>query len=117
MYEEFVKKARNGEILSYRCKKCGMVSIKGNVCPFCGSGELEKETAPKEGKVITCTKIFVAPSEFSSEAPYVVALIELFNGMRVMGRVEGDVDIDKEVKFSGIKESDLGLSLVFRVKA
>jgi len=50
MYEEFVKKARNGEILSYRCKKCGMVSIKGNVCPFCGSGELEKETAPKREK-------------------------------------------------------------------
>jgi len=76
-----------------------------------------KGNGTKEGKVITCTKIFVAPSEFSSEAPYVVALIELFNGMRVMGRVEGDVDIDKEVKFSGIKESDLGLSLVFRVKA
>jgi len=37
--------------------------------------------------------------------------------MRVMGRVDGEADIDKEVKFSGIKESDLGLSLVFRVKA
>jgi hypothetical protein len=117
MYTEFVESAKKGEILSYKCRKCGMFSIKGDVCPFCGARDLEKGTAPREGKVITYTKIFVAPPEFSSEAPYAVALVELDNGMRIMCRVNSDVDMGKEVVFSGVKECNLGLSLVFEAKA
>lgn len=116
MYEEFVVSAKKGEIISYKCKKCGMFSVKGDVCPFCGSRDLEKGAASKEGKVITNTKIFVAPPEFATEAPYNVAMVELDNGMRIMCRVNGDVAIGKKVVFSGVKESDLGLSLVFEVK-
>jgi len=117
MYKQFVDRAKNGEISGYLCKKCGGRSIKGLICPFCGSRELMNETAPDEGKIITCTKIHVAPPEFSSEAPYTVALIELSNGLRVMGRVMGDADVGRAVRFSGIKESSLGISLVFDLES
>jgi len=116
MYSQFVDRAKNGEISGYLCKKCGGRSIKGSICPFCGSRELESEKAPNEGKIVTCTKIHVAPPEFSSDAPYTVALIELSNGLRVMGRVTGDADIGRAVRFSGTRESSLGISLVFEVK-
>jgi len=114
MYREFVEEAKKGKIIGYKCR-CGKHTVR-EVCPFCGSGEMEKEIEPEEGKVIACTKIFVAPPFFSSDAPYTVALIELSNGMRVMGRVKEDVEIGKEVRFSGVKESEIGLSLVFEVK-
>ncbi len=114
MYREFVEEAKKGRIVGYRCE-CGKHTIR-EICPFCGSRDLEKEIEPEEGRVITCTKIFVAPKEFSSEAPYTVALVELSNGMRLMVRVEREVEIGKEVRFSGVKESALGLSLLFEAK-
>lgn len=113
MYSEFM---RNMGIVSYRCRECNMHTIRANCCPHCGSRDLEEEIAPEEGKIVACTKIFVAPPEFLSEVPYGVALIELSSGMRVMGRVEGKVRIGADVKFCEVKESASGKSLVFEVK-
>jgi len=37
----------------------------------------------KEGKVITWTKVFVAPSGFEHEAPYFVAIIKFNDGKKM----------------------------------
>jgi len=104
-------------IVSYRCRECNSYTMRAKFCPRCGSRDLEEEIAPEEGKIVACTKIFVAPSEFLSEVPYGVALIELSSGMRLMGRVEGEARIGADVKFCGVKESASGEYPVFEVKS
>ncbi len=57
--------------------------------------ELHKHLG-KKGKVITWTKIFVAPEGFESEVPYVCAIIEFADKSRVTVQV---VDVsDSEIK-------------------
>jgi uncharacterized OB-fold protein len=42
------------------------------------------------GVVYSETVIFLAPAEFLSEAPYQIAIVDLDNGKREMGRVAED---------------------------
>ncbi len=55
----------------------------------------ETVTLPREGKVVTFTVIHVPPSGF--EAPLVVALVELTNGVRMMVQVADVADTDEVV--------------------
>ena len=41
----------------------------------------------KKGKILTWTRILVAPSDFKKNAPYVVALVELENKQRLVGQL------------------------------
>jgi uncharacterized OB-fold protein len=41
----------------------------------------------RHGRVVTCTTIHVAPTEFQMEAPYSVALVETPEGARLMVQV------------------------------
>jgi hypothetical protein len=113
-YAEFVDMARKGDILEYVCGKCGMPSFRGTTCPFCGSRDLRGGKAPNEGEIVTYTRIFVAPAGLADDAPYIVALIELSDGLRVMGRMKADnAEIGEKVRFCGVKESPLGTALMF----
>jgi uncharacterized OB-fold protein len=59
-----------------------------------------------QGKIVTFTVIRYPPAGFESESPYVVALIDIEAGPRVIGRVIGpleQMDIGEYVSF--IKES------------
>jgi len=113
-YAEFVDMARKGDILEYKCEKCGMPSFRGITCPFCGSRDLRAGKAPNEGEIVTYTRIFVAPAGLADDAPYIVALIELSDGLRVMGRIkEENAEMGEKVKFCGVKESAIGPSLMF----
>lgn len=49
----------------------------------------------KTGKVITWTKIYVAPKGFEKQVPYAVAIIEFEDGQRLPLQV---VDLDHELK-------------------
>ncbi len=41
----------------------------------------------KIGKIITWTKVYVAPSGFEHEAPYMVAIVEFKDGKRMAAQV------------------------------
>lgn len=50
----------------------------------------------KQGKVITWTKIFVAPENFESEVPYICAIVEFTDKTRMTVQV---IDVgDSEIK-------------------
>jgi uncharacterized OB-fold protein len=60
----------------------------------CGEDrEFETVVMPRDGNVITYTVIHVPPSGFEDQSPYALALVELDNGVRVMGQV---VDCDPD---------------------
>ena len=77
-----------------KCKKCGKIVFPTRlVCPKCGAREFETEILPDTGKVLTYTVIRVAPSQFTDQAPYAVAITELTNGVKLMAQLV-DCDVD-----------------------
>lgn len=86
-----------------KCVKCGKVLFPPRlICPNCGAKEFEEVRLSDEGKVVTFTVIRVAPEQFATQIPYVVAVVELIDGVRITTQVVDcrpkDVEIDKPVR-------------------
>ena len=93
------------------------MQMKIRRCPACNQSYLDDvdicisclpvtQTVPAEipgmGKIYSFTRVHVAPEQFKTLVPYYLAIIELEEGLRCMGRVqtqEGDhVRIDAPVE-------------------
>lgn len=73
-----------------RCTACGRhVFYPRLVCPHCGGGPLEWVSASGRGTVHSFTVVHRAPPAFAAEVPYVVALVDLEEGPRMMTRLLG----------------------------
>ena len=85
------------------CPKCQWSDFfKAQVCPQCLT-ELTPTSFPGQGKVFTFTVIRYPPIGFEEQAPYVVAVIDLNVGLRVIGRISArpeDVKIGSNVDFT-----------------
>lgn len=78
-----------------KCKQCGHISFPPRlVCSKCKSKIFETVQLSREGKILTFTIIRVGPDKFSKETPYVVAIIELNDGVRLTAQVT-DCDVNK----------------------
>lgn len=78
-----------------KCKQCGHISFPPRlVCSKCKSKTFETVQLNNEGKILTFTIIRVGPDKFSKETPYVVAIIELNDGVRLTAQVT-DCDVNK----------------------
>lgn len=78
-----------------KCKQCGNISFPPRlVCPKCKSKTFETVQLSREGKILTFTVIRVGPDKFSKETPYVVAIIELNDGVCLTSQV-ADCDVNK----------------------
>ena len=76
------------------------------VDPETGDTEFETIKLPDTGKIITYTVIRIAPEQWSDEAPYALAVVELTDGTRLMGQVT-DCDVE------GVKIG-MGVRIEFR---
>ncbi len=75
-----------------RCRGCGKVAYPARkVCPACRGRAFDRITLSRRGKVVTSTRVHVAPSDLIMEAPYTVAVIETPEGARLSAQV---VDCD-----------------------
>jgi len=86
-----------------KCKSCGKVLFPPRlVCPKCGSREFEGVRLSARGKIVTFTVIRVAPEQFADQTPYVVAVVELGDGVRITAQVVDcrpeEVEIGKPVR-------------------
>ncbi len=71
-----------------RCTGCGRILYPPRVvCPACRGREFETVTLPRKGTVVTYTVIDVPPTGFQGQAPLVLALVELENGVRTMVQI------------------------------
>lgn len=97
----FWEAAREGRLRIQRCRACGRaVFYPRAVCPHCTSAELEWVDASGRGSVYSYTIIHRAPEEFRAEAPYVVALVDLEEGARMMTRITGTEPGDMAIGLS-----------------
>ena len=90
-----------GELRVRRCLKCDTRFRFAHAwCPSCWSDELGWERVSGKGRVSHFSVVYQAPSAaFAKDAPYVLALIELEGGVRMMSNV---VDCDPETVHVGM---------------
>ncbi len=62
--------------------------------------KLEAKEMPREGKILTWTKVFVGPQGFDKETPYFIAIIELTNKVKLLTQI---VDSEDEKIKTGAK--------------
>ena len=82
---------KRGELLFQRCAGCGRVQFypRGH-CTACQSHELAWERSAGQGTIYSYTVVHRAPTEaFRAEVPYVLALVDMAEGFRIMTNVRG----------------------------
>ena len=97
----------------FTCTRCEWADVLTHD-PKCGS-QVTTASFSGQGKIDTFTVIRYPPEGFEKEAPYVVALIDLDQGPRVIARIDDapeDLQIDQTVFFLKASNS----CLEFKVK-
>jgi len=88
-------------LIGEMCADCGGIFFpRRAVCPRCGSKDLEECKLADRGVVVSWTTIRNPPMGYEQYAPYVVALIELDDGVRVLSQV---VDVEPEEMKTGMR--------------
>ncbi|MFQ6076790.1 MAG: Zn-ribbon domain-containing OB-fold protein [Candidatus Bathyarchaeia archaeon] len=98
-------------LVGSRCKDCGKMYYPPRmVCRRCGSRELEEVELAKRGKLVTFTVIRSPPRGYEEYVPYVVGIIELEGGVRVLSQVvdcpieEAKTGMELEATFRKVTE-------------
>jgi len=88
---EYFEGCALGELRVRRCLACeARFRFAHEWCPVCWSGELGWVKASGRGKVSHFSIVHQAPSPaFEPDAPYVIALVELDEGVRMMSTIKG----------------------------
>jgi uncharacterized OB-fold protein len=101
-------------IFVYACSKCSWMDIHTVYrCPRCRSS-IVRSQSPGIGKVATFTVIRYPPKGFEEEAPYVVALVDIENGPRVIGRISANPNEIAITSTVALKQNNNGV-LEFRL--
>ena len=88
-------------LIGIRCTSCGALYFpRRAVCLRCGSRNLEDHKLSDKGTVISWTAIRNPPRDYEKYAPYVVALIELEDGVRILSQV---VDSEPDEMKTGMR--------------
>ena len=116
----FWEGASRGELLIQRCKSCGTLRHPARpMCGECGSLEWDTVRASGRGEVFTYV-VFHHPSVPAFETPYVVALIQLEEGTRLVSNVIGippeDVRIGMPVEVTFERVDDDLILPLFRLR-
>jgi uncharacterized OB-fold protein len=91
--KSFFEEARAGRLTGIRCE-CGEIAIPPKeLCAACGKHAWTQVPLAGDGAVASYTVIRVPPRGRADEAPYAVAVVQLREGVSLLGRV---VDIPLE---------------------
>lgn len=92
--EPFWEAVADRRLTAQKCQQCGrFVFYPRALCPFCHSEDLSWTPLRGSGTVYSFTVSRRAPSpEFADLVPYVVVLVDLDEGIRMMSNLVGAVD-------------------------
>jgi hypothetical protein len=93
-------------LIGKECTACGSRYFPARPVCKCGSKTFENYKISERGEIITWTVIRNAPFGYEKYAPYVVALIALDDGLKILSQVV-DLDLDEV-------ESGMRVEAVFR---
>lgn len=85
---EFWKQAQAGRLVAQFCTQCNSYQhYPKPVCALCWGSDLEWRPLAGTGTVYTFTIVHRGPSKEFSDTPYAVGLVDLDEGIRMMGGV------------------------------
>jgi hypothetical protein len=101
---DFFRRARSGQFCVQRCRACGHAQLyPREACAACGGEAVELEAASGAATVYSYTVVRRAPDhEMAAEAPYIIALVDLAEGPRLLTRL---VDVAPSAAHVGMKVS------------
>lgn len=80
--------AKEHRLMIQRCQGCQhAIFYPRSVCPHCMSDRIEWVAASGRGTIYSYTVVHRSPGQFKDDVPYVVALIDLAEGVRLMSNV------------------------------
>ncbi len=87
---EFWDALKTGRFVTTKCAKCGQVTFPPQAdCPNCMSGEFSWVDLDREATLVTFTNVQITPASFAENDPYIIAIGELANGLKVLAWLEG----------------------------
>ena len=103
---EFFDGVREGRLVVQRCAGCGALAVPPKVvCQSCESVHWGRVTLGGDGEVTSYTVIRVPPAQFAPQAPYVVTVARMAEGVSLLGRLTGApvdaVRVGMPVRFAG----------------
>lgn len=110
-----------GELRYQRCDRCGQVQlIPRSRCAACQGTALTWQRSDGRGRILSHTTVHRAPSEaFRSEVPYVMALVDMDEGFRLMANVQGGAEpalaIGQPVRIGFVDVDGTALPIVQRL--
>jgi hypothetical protein len=94
MIGEFFAGVRAGRLVVQRCGSCGGLAVPPKaVCPGCGGTAWDRAALSGDGEVSSFTVIRVPPARLAAEAPYVIAIVRMAEGVSLTGRLQVTVDL------------------------
>ena len=88
--EQFYKFLAQGKLMAGKCLKCGKIHLPPRpLCDQCFSQEFEWIEVSGKGRLLTYTVIHIAPPQFQAMAPYAVGIVQLENGLKIPGMIQG----------------------------
>ncbi len=90
--EQFYKFLSQQKLMAGKCLKCGKIHLPPRpLCDNCFSQDFEWVNVSGKGKLVTYTVIHVAPQQFQNLTPYAVGIVELENGLKIPGMIQGTI--------------------------
>jgi uncharacterized protein len=107
----FIDNLFAGKVTGTKCKKCGAKFFPPRAdCAYCLSNDMEWFDVASSGKLLTFTTVTYGPLGFEADAPYIVAIVEFKEGVKVLSRISKAID-PKTVKIGmDLKVKPLKLS-------
>ncbi len=110
---EFWEGAKRGELRIQRCRSCGKAYFFPRpFCPHCSSKDVEWFTASGRARLYSYVINHRAAPGFQDWAPYVIAVVQLEEGPRMMTNIIGieplpeNLPIDMPVEVTWERQSD-----------
>ena len=103
---EFFDEVRDGRLVVQRCAGCGALAVPPKVvCASCEGVSWGRVPLGGDGEVTSYTVIRVPPAQFAAQAPYVVTVARMVEGVSLLGRLTGvpvdAVHVGMPVRFVG----------------
>ncbi len=117
---DFIAYLEQGKVMATRCKICRASYFPPKMdCPKCLDSDIEWFEIKGPGRLTTYTVVNYGPAGFESDAPYILAIGEFEDGIRIFGRLsrdiaETDIKLGMRLKVVPIKLPDDRISYQFQ---
>jgi hypothetical protein len=86
--KNFFERAREGTLTAVRCDKCGVLAMPPKeFCPACQHRGWTPVALSGDGTIASYTVIRVAPARHAADVPYAIAVVNLREGVSLIGRI------------------------------